>query len=161
MYSIVMVFSMYQYELAIGSTCVPSILNPLLPPSLSHPSRLLLSPSLSSLCHTADSHWLFILFHFFTGQKKGGNKDNFTIYQVYNIQIGQFLRSRTIFTIETRQNPNSGCNEQNHPQQPAGDMMENVIRLQLLHYRLRPAQHSLGPGGLQPLFPAACWFLLP
>jgi len=100
-------------------------------------------------------------FNFLLAKKKGGNKDNFTIYQVYNIQTGQFLRSRTIFTIETRQNPNSGCNEQNHPQQPAGDMMENVIRLQLLHYRLRPAQHSSGPGGLQPLFPAACWFLLP
>ena len=156
-----LVSAIHQHESVIGIHMFPPSWTSLPTPSPTHPSRLLLSPSLSSLCHTADSHWLFILFHFFTGQKKGGNKDNFTIYQVYNIQIGQFLRSRTIFTIETRQNPNSGCNEQNHPQQPAGDMMENVIRLQLLHYRLRPAQHSLGPGGLQPLFPAACWFLLP
>ena len=29
-------------------------------PSLAHPSRLLQSPSLSSLSHTANSHWLFI-----------------------------------------------------------------------------------------------------
>ena len=45
MYSIVIVFSMYQYELAIGSTCVPSIVNPLLPPSLPYPSRLSQSTS--------------------------------------------------------------------------------------------------------------------
>ena len=31
-----------------------------LPASPSHPSRLLLSPGLSSLSHTANSHWLYI-----------------------------------------------------------------------------------------------------
>ena len=34
---------------------------PLEPPSQSHPSRLLQSPGLSSLSHTANSHWLCIL----------------------------------------------------------------------------------------------------
>ena len=42
-------------------TQVPSHLNILPPPSPSHPSRLLLSPGLCSLSHTACSHWLSIL----------------------------------------------------------------------------------------------------
>ena len=42
-------------------TCISSLLN--LPPTFhpSHPSRLLQSPSLSSLSHIANSHWLSIL----------------------------------------------------------------------------------------------------
>ena len=41
-------------------TYVPSLLNLL--PTVSHPSRLSQGTNLSSLSHTANSHWLFIYF---------------------------------------------------------------------------------------------------
>ena len=51
-----------QHESALGihESLLPSWTS-LPPPTLSHPSRLSQSTSLNSLCHTANSHWLWIL----------------------------------------------------------------------------------------------------
>ena len=53
--------AVHQHEPAICIHVSPSSLTSLSPPTPSHPSRLLQSPSLSSLSHMANSHWLFIL----------------------------------------------------------------------------------------------------
>ena len=57
LYNIVLVSAIHQREWAIGMHMASS-LN--LPPTPSYPSRLLQSPSLSSLSHRANSHWLSI-----------------------------------------------------------------------------------------------------
>ena len=49
------------HELATGVHMIFPSWNSLTFPTLSHPFRLLQSPSLSSLSHMANSHWLFIL----------------------------------------------------------------------------------------------------
>ena len=60
LHNVVLASTIHQHESAIGIsplrpwTSIPS-------PSPSHPSRLLQSPDLSSLSHTANSHWLSIL----------------------------------------------------------------------------------------------------
>ena len=60
-YNTVLVSAKYQLELASHKcTYVPSLLN-LPPPTPCHPSGWSQSPSLSSLRHTANSHWLSIL----------------------------------------------------------------------------------------------------
>ena len=51
----------HQHESAIGLPMSPPTWISLPPPSLSQPSRLLMSPGLSSLNHTGNSHWLSIL----------------------------------------------------------------------------------------------------
>ena len=51
-----------QHESAIGIHISPPFWTSLPSPSPSHPSRLLQSPCLSSLRHTANSHWLSILY---------------------------------------------------------------------------------------------------
>ena len=50
-----------QHESAIGIHISPPFWTSLPSPSPSHPSRLIQSPCLSFLSHTANSHWLFIL----------------------------------------------------------------------------------------------------
>ena len=50
-----------QHELAIGIHISPPFWTSLPPPFPSHPSRLIQSPCLSFLRHTANSRWLFIL----------------------------------------------------------------------------------------------------
>ena len=58
LYNIVLVSAIHQHESTIGiHTCLLS----LEPPTLSDPSWLLQSFSLSSLSHTENSHWLSIL----------------------------------------------------------------------------------------------------
>ena len=60
LYNSVLVSAVHQHELAISIyVYVPSLLN--LPPTLSHPSRLSQSTSLSFPHQTANSHWLSIL----------------------------------------------------------------------------------------------------
>ena len=53
--------AVHHYELAIGICMSPSSWTSLPAPTPSHPSRLLQSPCLSSLSHTANFHWLSIL----------------------------------------------------------------------------------------------------
>ena len=60
-YSIVLVFAIYQHELAPDIYMSPPSSTPLPSPSPSHPSGLSQGTELSSLCHTANSHWLSIL----------------------------------------------------------------------------------------------------
>ena len=62
LYSIVVVSSKHQHESAIGLPMSPSTWTRLPPPSPSHPSGLLPSPSLRALSHTTDSHWLPVLY---------------------------------------------------------------------------------------------------
>ena len=52
-------FDFCQISVWISYRSPPSWIS-LLPPIISHPSRLLQSPSLSSMSHTANSHWLSI-----------------------------------------------------------------------------------------------------
>ena len=58
---IVLVSAKHQNESAIGLSMSPPTWTSLPPPSQSHLSGLLPSPGLSSLSHTANSHWLSIL----------------------------------------------------------------------------------------------------
>ena len=59
--NIVLVSAIYQHESAIGIHMSSPSWNSLLPLIPSHPSRLSQSPSLSSLSHTANFHWLSVL----------------------------------------------------------------------------------------------------
>ena len=52
---------MHDHESAIGIHVSPPCLTSLPPPTPFQPSRMLQSPGLSSLSHTANSHWLSIL----------------------------------------------------------------------------------------------------
>ena len=61
LYSIALFSIKHQCESTIGLPMSPPTWTFLPPPSPSHPSRLLPNPSLSSLRHTANSHWLSIL----------------------------------------------------------------------------------------------------
>jgi len=61
LYRIVLVSGKHQHEPAIGIHVFPLSSASLLPSSPSHLSRLLQSPSLSSLSHTANSQWLSVL----------------------------------------------------------------------------------------------------
>ena len=54
--------AIHQHELAIGVRMSPSSWISLPSPTLSHPSRLLQSPSLSSLSHRVNFHWLSIFY---------------------------------------------------------------------------------------------------
>ena len=56
-----LVSTKHQHESAIGIHMSPPTWISLPPPSPPHPSRLLPSPSLSSLSQTTDSHWLSVL----------------------------------------------------------------------------------------------------
>ena len=60
LYSIVLVSAKYQHESTTGIPMSPPSWISLPPPSQSHPSRLLESPNLSSLSHTANSQWNII-----------------------------------------------------------------------------------------------------
>ena len=51
----------HQHGLAIGVYVSPPSWAPLPPPMLSHPCRLLQRPSVSSLSHIANFHWLSVL----------------------------------------------------------------------------------------------------
>ena len=61
LYSIVLVSTKHQHKSAIGLPMSPPTTASLPPLSPSHPSRLLLSPSLSSLSHT-NSRWLSLIY---------------------------------------------------------------------------------------------------
>ena len=61
LYNIALVFAIHQHESAIGIPISPPCWNSLSSSIPSHPSMLLQSPSLNSLSHTANSHWLFNL----------------------------------------------------------------------------------------------------
>ena len=61
LYRIVLVSAKHQHKSAIGIHLSPPSWISLPPPSPSHPTRLLQIPGLSSLSHTANSHWLSIL----------------------------------------------------------------------------------------------------
>ena len=61
LYNIVLVSAIHQHESAIGIHMSPPSWPSLLPPTTSQPSKLSQSPGLSSLSHTANSHWLSIL----------------------------------------------------------------------------------------------------
>ena len=60
LYNIGLISVIHQHELTIGIRISPPSWISLPPPAHSHPSRLLQSPSLSSLSHTANSHWLSV-----------------------------------------------------------------------------------------------------
>ena len=62
LYNIGLISAICQHELASGVHMSPPSWTSLPPPALSHPSRLLQNPSLSSLSHTANFHWLSILY---------------------------------------------------------------------------------------------------
>ena len=62
LYNIVLVSAVHHHEAARGIHMFPSSWTSLPPPIPSHPSRLSHSTSLSSLSHTANSHWLSILY---------------------------------------------------------------------------------------------------
>ena len=62
LHNIALASAIHQHVSATGIHVSPPSLNSLPPPILSHPSRLLQSPGLSSLHHTANSHWLPILY---------------------------------------------------------------------------------------------------
>ena len=62
LHNIALASAIRQHVSATGIHVSPPSLNSLPPPILSHPSRLLQSPGLSSLHHTANSHWLPILY---------------------------------------------------------------------------------------------------
>ena len=61
LYNIVLVSATHQHESATGIRTSPPSWTSLPPPTPSQPSRLLQSHGLSSLSHTANSHWLCIL----------------------------------------------------------------------------------------------------
>ena len=61
LYNIGLISVTHQHELPIGVHMSPPSWICLPPPILLHPSRLLQNPSLSSLSHIANSHWLSIL----------------------------------------------------------------------------------------------------
>ena len=61
LYRILLSSAKYQYESAIGIHMFPPSWRSLPSASPFHPSRLLQSPYLSSLNHTANFHWLSIL----------------------------------------------------------------------------------------------------
>ena len=56
-----LVSTKHQHESAVGLLMSPPTWTSLPPSPPSHPSRLLPSPSLSSLSHVANSHWLSVL----------------------------------------------------------------------------------------------------
>ena len=58
--SISLIFATHQHTLAIGVHMSHPSWTSLPPPTLSHPSRLLQSPSVSSFSHRANFHWLSI-----------------------------------------------------------------------------------------------------
>ena len=60
-FNIGLISAIHQHELAMGVHVSPPSLICLLSPTLTHPSRLLQSPSLNSLSHIANFHWLSIL----------------------------------------------------------------------------------------------------
>ena len=60
LYNMCLIFVIHQHELTIGVHMSPSLWISFPSPVHSHPSRLLQSPSLSSLNHTANSHWVSI-----------------------------------------------------------------------------------------------------
>ena len=64
-YNIGLISVIHQHELTIGVHMSPPSWISLLPPTCSWPSRLLQTPSLSSLSHMAHSHWLalYICYH--------------------------------------------------------------------------------------------------
>ena len=62
LHNIVWASAIYQHASAVGTHVSPLPLNSLPSHILSHPSRLLQSPGLSSLSHSANSHWLPILY---------------------------------------------------------------------------------------------------
>ena len=62
LYNIMLVSAIHQHESAIGIPMSPHSWTSFPPSTSSHPSRLLQSPGLSSLSHTANSHWLSILY---------------------------------------------------------------------------------------------------
>ena len=59
LYNTVLVSAIHQHESLIGTYMSLPCSTSLTPPTPSHSSRLLQSPSLSFLSHTANSHWLF------------------------------------------------------------------------------------------------------
>ena len=61
LHSSVLISAIHQHELSVGIHISPPSWSSLPPPAPSHPSRLSQSPGLSSLSHTANSHWLSIL----------------------------------------------------------------------------------------------------
>ena len=61
LYNISLISAIQQHELAIDVQMSPPSGTSLLPPTLCNPSRLLQSPDVSSLSHTANFHWLSIL----------------------------------------------------------------------------------------------------
>jgi len=61
LYRILLFSAKPQHESAIDIHVSPPSWNFLLSPSPSHPSGLIQNPCFSSLGHTANSHWLFIL----------------------------------------------------------------------------------------------------
>ena len=61
LYNVVLVSAIHQHESAIGIHMSSPSWTSLPPPTPSHPSRLSQSTGLSSLSHTANSHWQSIL----------------------------------------------------------------------------------------------------
>ena len=61
LHNVVLASAIHQHESAMGIHVSPPSFTSLPPPLPSHPSRLLQSPGLSSLSHTANSHWLSVL----------------------------------------------------------------------------------------------------
>ena len=61
LYNIGLISAIHRHELAIPIHMSPPPWTFRPPPTLSHPCRLLQSPGLSSLSHTANSYWLIIL----------------------------------------------------------------------------------------------------
>ena len=62
LYNSGLISAIHQHESVIGVYMSPSSRTSFSPLTLSHPSRLLESPRLSSLSHTASFHWLSILY---------------------------------------------------------------------------------------------------
>ena len=60
-YNIVFISAIYQHVSAIGIHMSPPSWTSFSPPTPSHPSRLSRRPGLSSLSHTANSHWPCVL----------------------------------------------------------------------------------------------------
>ena len=62
LYNIGLISVIYRHELAIGGHMSPPSCNSCPPSTLSHPSGLLGNPSVNSLSHWANFHWLSILY---------------------------------------------------------------------------------------------------